>query len=157
MHLAVAGRAGKRHAGTLSTDAKIASAIRFSIVTGDVFEHSPGGREVNLTCVSDSKPRQVVVQTSPPGSPLRLEVSSNGRPIPESEIRLGASGAQPTGTLPVVLSPGGLAVTAGEAQSLLQQSHAGVWAWYVDPGGGDQRVELDEDIRRVLRSLGYIE
>lgn len=158
LHLLVVGdEPGSLMQVTLSTDAKISSAIRFSIVTGDVFEQGSGGREVTLRFVSDAKPRQVVVQTSPPGSPLRLEVSSNDRQIPESEIRLGASGSKPTGPRPVVLSPGGLTVTAGEAQSLLQQNHSGVWAWYVDPGGGDQRVELDEDIRRVLKSLGYIE
>ncbi len=157
MHLAVVGtEPGKVMRITLSTDAKIASAIRFSIATGDLFEQT-GGREVTLSFVSDEKPRQLVVQTSPPGSPLRLEVSSDGRPIAESAIKLGASGARPEGPLPLVLSPGGLAVTAGEAQSLLQQTHAGVWAWYVDPGSDDQRVDLDEDIRRVLKSLGYIQ
>jgi hypothetical protein len=144
MHLLVVGdEPGKDIRVTLSTDAKISSAIRFSIVTGDVFEQSAGGREVTLRFVADAKPRQVVVQTSPPGSPLRLEVSSNGRQIPESEIRLGASGSPPTGALPVVLSPGGLTVTADEAQRLLQESHTGVWAWYVDPGGRSA-VELDE-------------
>jgi arylsulfatase A-like enzyme len=158
MHLLVMGtEPGNVVRVTLETDAKIASAIRFSIATGDVFEQSPGGQEVTLRFVSDARPRQVVVQTSPPGSPLRLQVSSNDRPIPESEIKLGASGDTPAGPLPVVLSPAALAVTADEAQNLLQQNRAGVWAWYVGRGGDDHRVELDEDIRRVLKSLGYIE
>jgi len=158
VHLAVAGdEPGNAMRVTLSTDAEIANAIRFSIATGDVFEQDAERRQVTLSFVSDGKPRQVVVQTSPPGSSMRLEVLSNGRPVSESEIRLGASGAHPTGPLPVVLSPSGLEVTAAEAQNLLQKSQASVWAWYVDPGGDDHRVDLDEDIRRVLKALGYIE
>jgi arylsulfatase A-like enzyme len=159
-HLSVTGeRPGDAMRVTLSTDAEISSAIRFSIATGDLFEQSPDKKRVTLTFTADGKPRQLVVQTTPPASEVRLEALENGRPLSPDAIRLGASGTHPAGVR-VVLTASGLEVPATAAESLLQDDEdhpASVRAWYVDVGSGRQRVNLDEETTRILRSLGYIQ
>lgn len=158
LHLSVVGdRPGDGMRVTLSTDAEIATAFRFSISTGDVFDQAPDKKRVTLTFVADGKPREVVVQTSPPGSAVRLEVLSAGRPLSPNDIRLGASGVHPKAPLPAILTPSGLEVSPTDAEKLLQNSGAPVRAWYVDLGSGRQRVKLDDETTKILRSLGYIQ
>jgi hypothetical protein len=138
---------------TLRTDAEIASTIRYGIATGDLLELSPDRKELTLEFIANGLPRHLVVQTRPPRSMLKLEATSDGKPLASDEIRLGKEGRHPA-VFPLVLDASELEVSVVEAELLLHRSEAPLWAWYVRPG---ERVDLDEETLGVLKALGYIQ
>ena len=143
-HFSVEGeREGSAVLVQIETDSEIASAFRFAIATGDVLEIAPDRKRLALTFVADGKSRHLVVQTNPPGADLRLVVTVDG------ERRAGSS-----------LAMKDLEVSVGEAERLLHEPdnpNRPVRTWYLAPGSGRHRVELDDETLNVLRALGYVQ
>jgi hypothetical protein len=124
----------------IETEAEIASAFRFAISTGDVLAVAPDRKRLTLRFSGDEKARHLVVQTDPPAADLALRVSAGGRSVEQSSLKMTD-----------------IAVTVAEAERLLHEARAPLRVWYLAPGSGRHRVELDEDTLNVLRALGYIQ
>jgi hypothetical protein len=137
-HLSVRGEPGAEIRVEVETDARIESAFRFSIVTGDLMDLAPERHRLSLRFVADGKARHLVLGTRPPGADLRVVVSADGKPFSRSHLKMAD-----------------VAVTPAEAESLLHFSEGPLQVWYIAPRG--EQVVLDDEMRDILRSLGYIQ
>jgi hypothetical protein len=138
-HFAVRGKTpGAAIQVEIETGARIESAYRFSMVTGDVMEIAPERDRLSLRFVADGKARHLVVQTDPPGADLNVLVSGDGKVLSRSALKMED-----------------LAVPVDEAERLLHESEEPLRVWYLAPRG--EPVVLDDEMRDILRSLGYIQ
>lgn len=85
----------------------------------------------------------------------RLKVLSSDRSLSPEGIVLGMSGVYPVG-VPAVVGPRELVVSAADAERLLPDTEAPVWAWYPPLDFSRHRFDLDEETTNVLEALRYI-
>jgi arylsulfatase A-like enzyme len=140
-HLSIRGEGnGAAVRVEIGTEAEIASAFRFAISTGDVLTLASDRKGLTLTFAADGKARHLVVQTEPAGADLSLVVTADGRTLSQSSLKMQD-----------------VAVSVAEAERLLHEPESPVRVWYLAPGSGRHRVELDEETLNVLRALGYVQ
>jgi len=157
LHLSLRGeKPGARLVVEAETDAEIASAFRFPIVTGDLLDMDEGRRRLTLTFTADESARHLVIQTRPEGATVRFNVLVDGQPLGTERIALGMEGSQEM-QMPLEIDPGRVTVSLDAADELLHRDDELVRLWHLPLGAGRNRVELDEETRDTLRALGYLQ
>jgi hypothetical protein len=138
----------------LGTDGSFEEAFRFGIETGDELELGDGGRALTLEFTAGTLRRHLVLQTEPPGAPISVELSADGKPLPLAEVRLGGD-ATPATAMPVESH---LAeVSPAQVEGLLVDDGPAVRLWYVSLEAAGNPVELDAEALENLKALGYIQ
>ena len=117
--------------------------------------HEP--QRVTLEFHTDGRLRGLLVETQPPGAPLRLEVRSNAAAVPAGTILVGPEGRS-LGELGGVVDAGRAKVTPDQAQALRTKADDRVRVWYLasaETAGTDP--ESARSLGSALRALEYIE
>ena len=157
LHLSLRGKEpGTRLVVEAVTEAGIASAFRFPIVTGDLLDVDDGRKRLALTFTADENTRHLVIQTRPEGAVVRFNLSVDGEPLTTELVGLGTEGTE-TMLIPFEISPRDVTVSLQEADELLHLEDDLVRLWHLPLGAGRNRVELDQEMRDTLRALGYIQ
>ena len=121
------------------SDAEIANAFRFAMVTGDDFDLENG--RLTFAFTADEKARHLVVQTRPEGAPVTVSIREGDAPATTQ-----------------TLDPSAMEVSLAEAARLVTD-HDGeaLRSWYLPFTAGRNSVDLDEEATRNLKALGYIQ
>jgi len=157
LHLSLRGeKPGTRLEVEAVTEAEIASAFRFPIVTGDLLNVDDDQKHLSLTFTVDGSTRHLVIQTQPEGARARFRLLVDGVPSTTETASLGVHGVE-TAPFPLEVTPRDVTVSFEEASELLLLDDDLVRIWHLPLGAGRNRVELDQEIQDTLRALGYIQ
>ncbi|MGH9461191.1 MAG: sulfatase [Vicinamibacteria bacterium] len=160
LHVSLRGKEpGTRVMVEAVSDAEIASAFRFPIVTGDLLDIDDERKRLALTFTADDSTRHLVIQTRPEGALVRFNLFVDGAALTTETVSLGTPGADGAQAIsvPFTVTPRDVTVSLEQAAELLHVEDDLVRVWQLPLGAGRNRVELDQEMQDTLRALGYIQ
>jgi arylsulfatase A-like enzyme len=160
LHLSLRGKKpGTRVVVEAVTDAEIASAFRFPIVTGDLLDIDDERKRLALTFTADESTRHLVIQTHPEGAVVRFNLFVDGAGLTSEAVSLGSAGTEGARTIsvPFAVTPRDVTVSLEQAAELLHVEDDLVRVWQLPLAAGRNRVDLDQEMQDTLRALGYVQ